>query len=355
MSKPSRRGRGGVTIEDVARLAGVSPMTVSRAVNGETNVRESTRKAVLEAVRTLRYSPNPAARSLAGAGATHIGLLYSNPSAAYLSQFLVGALDGCRRVGCQLVVDSCPENKAEERAAARRLVDDMVEGVIMPAPLSEFLHVTREFEAAGIPIVGVAIGRMRAPGLNVRIDDRRASYEMAQHLLGLGHREIGFIRGHPNQSASEERWLGFADALTQAGLDPASVPVAQGYFSYRSGFEAAEKLLSGHPSLTAVFASNDDMAAATLNVAHLRGMQAPADLSVVGFDDTAIATTVWPELTTVRQPIEAMAGHALELLLGELRARRAGGAGAPAEEILGHTLVVRDSTAPPRGRTPPDA
>ncbi len=351
MNKPGRRSRGGVTIEDVARLAGVSPMTVSRVVNGETNVRESTREKVLKAVRALNYSPNPAARSLAGAEATHIGLLHSNPSAAYLSKFLVGSLEGCRRVGCQLVVDSCGENVAEEREAAIRLVNDGVEGVIVPTPLSEFAHVTRVFEAAGIPIVAVAVGKTPPRGLNVRIDDRRAAYDMTSHVLGLGHHRIGFIRGHPNQSASEQRWLGFTQALTEHGLSPKWAPVEQGYFSYRSGFDAAQRLLSQHPDLTAIFASNDDMAAATVNVAHLRGLQVPGDLTVAGFDDTGIAMTVWPELTTVRQPIEAMAQAALELLLAELRARRAGRSIAPREQVLEHTLVIRASAAAPRQRT----
>jgi LacI family transcriptional regulator len=348
MQKPNRRGRGSVTIDDVARLAGVAPMTVSRVINREKNVRDSTREAVLRAVKALNYKPNAAARSLAGGEATHVGLLYSNPSSAYLSQFLVGALDGCRRVGCQLVVDSCDEDETEEIEAARRLVADKVEGVILPAPLSEFRHVLEVFDAAGIPVVGTAVGKTPKERLNVRIDDAKAAYDMTQHLLELGHRKIGFIRGHPNQSASEQRWAGFAKALQDAGLDPAQAPVEQGYFSYRSGLAAADRLLSRDPTMTAIFASNDDMAAATVNIAHLRGLQVPADLTVVGFDDTSIATTVWPELTTVRQPIEPMTQAALELLLNELRARRSNGSAAPAERVLEHTLVIRESAGRPK-------
>jgi LacI family transcriptional regulator len=124
--------------------------------------------------------------------------------------------------------------------------------------------------------------------------------------------------------------------------------VEQGYFSYRSGLAAADRLLSRDPTMTAIFASNDDMAAATVNIAHLRGLQVPADLSVVGFDDTSIATTVWPELTTVRQPIEPMTQAALELLLDELRARRSNGSSAPAERVLEHTLVIRESAGRPK-------
>lgn len=346
--KPGRRRRGGVTIQDVARRAGVSPMTVSRVINDEKNVREATREAVQAAVRELNYAPNPAARSLARADPTHVGVLYSNPSAAYLSKFLLGALEESRRAGAQLVLDSCDEDPAEERAAAERLAVNGVEGVILPAPLSEAAHVLEVFEQAGVPVVRVAAGRMAEPGLNVRVDDQAAAYDVTRHLLDLGHRRIGFIQGHPNQSASDERRRGFLRALEEAGVDPASAPVEQGYFTYRSGFEAAERLLAAAPDLTAIFASNDDMAAAAVNVAHIKGLRVPQDLSVVGFDDTAIATTVWPELTTVRQPIEAMAGAALELLIGELRARRAGETIAPADQVIAHALIGRDSAAGPR-------
>lgn len=345
--KPGRRRRGGVTIQDVARLAGVSPMTVSRVMNDEKNVRDATREAVMKAVRELNYAPNPAARSLARADPTHIGVLYSNPSAAYLSKFLLGALEEARQVGTQLVLDSCDEDVVEERAAAIRLAENGVDGVILPAPLSESPHVLAEFEKARVPVVRVAVGRMKEPGLNVRVDDHAAAHAVTRHLLELGHRRIGFIRGHPNQSASEERWRGFADALREAGVDPAAAPVEQGLFTYRSGFDATERLLAGAPHLTAVFASNDDMAAAAVNVAHIKGLRVPEDLTVVGFDDTSIATTVWPELTTVRQPIELMAGAALDLLLAELRARQAGETISPSEQVVEHELILRDSAAAP--------
>ena len=350
MNKPSRRSRGGVTIQDVARLAGVSPMTVSRVVNGDKNVRDTTRGAVLDAVRALNYSPNVAARNLAGASATHIGLLYSNPGASYLSLFLVGALEGCRRLGCQLVIDSCGDTEQEQRDAARRLIDDPVEGVILPAPLSEIPHIAGEFEAAGVAVVSVAVGLTPPRGLNVRIDDFKAAYEMTRRLIALGHRELGFIRGHPNQSASEQRWCGFAAALREAGMDPAQAPVEQGYFSYRSGLEAAERLICRPSRPTAIFASNDDMAVATVAVAHRHGLQVPTDLSVVGFDDTSIATTVWPELSTVRQPITAMAEAALELLFNELRARGVGETTMPIEHVLAHEVIERESAAAPRAR-----
>src|SRR5919199_2412591 len=176
MARLSRRGRGAVTIEDVARAAGVSAMTVSRVVNGGRNVRESTREAVLAAVAKLNYSPNTAARSLAAGEATHIGLLYANPSAAYLSQFLIGALHAARRAGAHLVIESCESEDADEQAeVTRRFATSDVEGVVLPPPLSESEPIMAELDQMGIPVVTVATGSPREESMNVRIDDHAAA------------------------------------------------------------------------------------------------------------------------------------------------------------------------------------
>jgi len=347
--KPTREGRVAATIHDVARSAGVSPMTVSRVVNGEKNVREATRTAVLEAVRDLQYAPNPAARSLAGAGGARIGLLYSNPSAAYLSEFLLGALDESSRKGTFLVLEKCEiSDAASDRAAARKLIQGGVAGAILPSPLCETPAVVDELLGANIPCIAVATGIARADMSCVRIDDFAAAYEMTRYLLSLGHRRIGFIKGHPNTTSSGQRQLGFEAALEEAGCKADRSLMAQGYFSYRSGLDAAEKLLAGRTIPTAIFASNDDMAAAVVSVAHRRGLDVPQDLSVVGFDDTAIASTVWPELTTIRQPVAAMAETALDLIVGEIRRRKAGVQVEPQDHLIAHALIKRQSAVAPK-------
>src|SRR5947208_12930834 len=199
MARPSRRGRGAVTIEDVARAAGVSAMTVSRVINNGRNVRESTRVAVLEAIGQLNYSPNTAARSLAAGEAAHMGLLYANPSAGYLAEFLIGALHAARSAGVHLVIESCESEDADEQAEViRRFANSEVEGVILPPPLSESQPIMAELRAIGIPVVTVAMGVPGEDDLNVKIDDQAAAAEMTRYLIGLGHRSIGFIKGHPN-------------------------------------------------------------------------------------------------------------------------------------------------------------
>ena len=351
LRKTSRGVKRGTTIHDVAKRAGVSPMTVSRVVNGEPNVREATRAVVLAAVKDLRYAPNPAARSLAGAQSARIGLLYSNPSAAYLSEFLLGALDEGSRKSAHLLLEKCEvSSPSAERAAVRRLIDGSVAGVILPPPVCESHVILSELKKNEIPTVAVATGRFRADASCVRINDFKAAYEMTRYLLSMGHRRIGFIKGHPNQTASGERWAGFETALREADCKPYTPPTEQGFFSYRSGLDAAEKLLGVDPRPTAIFASNDDMAAAAVSVAHRRGLDVPRDLSVVGFDDTAIATTVWPELTTIRQPIASMAEAAMDILILEIRRRRDGEIGTPIDHLVAHELIVRESAAaaPPR-------
>jgi LacI family transcriptional regulator len=249
-----------------------------------------------------------------------------------------------------LVIESCESEDADEQAeVTRRFATSDVEGVILPPPLSESKPIIAELDSLGIPVVTVAMGAPREESLNVRIDDHAAAMERTRYLLDLGHRDIGFIKGHPNHIASHDRYRGFCDALTEAGLDCEQAPAEQGYFSYRSGLIAGERLLSRPEPPTAIFASNDDMAAATISVAHRRGLDVPGDLSIVGFDDTALATSVWPELTTVKQPIAAMAEAALELLIADLRRRRAGASHKFAERVLSHAMVIRESSGPPPG------
>jgi LacI family transcriptional regulator len=345
--KSGRRGGSVVTIHDVARHAGVSPMTVSRVINAETNVREETRAKVAASVKALRYSPNLAARSLASADGLHLGILYSNPSAAYLSELLLGSLEQSSLAGCQLVIERC---ESDESLTIARLVQGGVHGVILPAPLCDSEVALKAVEQAKLPAVLVASGRP-APGLSaVSINDFEASRAMTRHLLELGHRRIGFINGHPNQTASGQRFRGYIEGMTEAGLSVGTDQVAQGYFTYRSGLDAAQKLLDSY-NPTAIFASNDDMAAATMAVAHRRGLEVPGDLAVAGFDDTPLATTVWPELTTVHQPIADMAREAVRLLVEQIRGRRAGGEPQAVHKMLKFTLVKRDSTAP-LGGTP---
>lgn len=347
----SRRLSGTPTITDVADRAGVSPMTVSRVINADANVREATRAAVNAAIAELNYAPSRAARSLAGAVQLRIGMLYSNPSAAYLSEFLVGSLDQAGRSDLQLVVGKC-DARGEGLEAVTRLVRSGIDGVILPPPLCESAPIRDSLLAANVPMVAVATGQVPDRMSSVRIDDFDAARAMTAHLVELGHARIGFVTGDPNVSASAARAEGYRAALTAAGIAFDPTLVVPGLFTYRSGLDAAERLLDRADPPTAIFASNDDMAAAAVAVAHRRGLDVPGDLTVCGFDDSAIATTIWPELTTIRQPIADMSRAAVELLVDAIRARRGGQEGEVRHLALPYTLVRRQSDAAPRRRPP---
>jgi LacI family transcriptional regulator len=344
--KRNRRQSGQPTVMDVARLAQCSPMTVSRVVNGDPHVREATQKAVLGAIEQLKYSPNRAARSLAGATHVRIALLYDNPSAAYLSELLVGSLDQAGRSDVTLVVGRCEYGKDEEKVV-RSLVNSGVSGFFLPSPLSDEQPLLNLLRKLRVRAVLVGTGRAESHHSAVMIDDYQAAYDMTTHIIGLGHKRIGFIVGNLQQSASAQRLSAFKDAMTAGGLEVHGSLVKQGQFTYRSGLDAAAKLLDQPVPPTAIFASNDDMAAATVAMAHRRNLDVPTDLTVCGFDDTSIASTMWPELTTVHQPIQEMSRCAIDLLVKELRAERSGLPYKPSHVTFGCTLVRRQSDAAP--------
>ena len=321
-------------------------MTVSRVINGEKNVRDETRERVNTAIAALGYAPNAAARSLASARAISVGLLYSNPSAAYLSEFLLGSLDQCSRSGFQLVVQKCDAEEGELRAVDR-LIAAGVDGVILPPPLCDSRVIVDGLAVAGVPTVVVATGEPSGSTSAIRVDDFHAAEAMTRHIIERGHRRIGFIRGHPNQTASARRYEGYVAALAANAIAVDPDLVTQGFFTYHSGRDAAERLLSLPDMPTAIFASNDDMAAATIAVAHRRGLDVPRDLTVCGFDDTALATTVWPELTTIRQPVAEMSRNAVLLLAEAIRRKDAGQVAKAVDEVMPYHLVLRQSDGPP--------
>jgi LacI family transcriptional regulator len=326
-------------------------MTVSRAINDPSSVRAARHKSVLEAIEALNYSPNSAARALAGGRAIKLALFYDNPSAAYLSRFLVGAIGEAQRLHAQLAIMKC--QVGGEKQAIKELLASGAQGVILPPPLCDSVRLYAALRSASLPAVSVAGGARFADTPSVRIDDFGAAAAMTRHILKLGHRRIGFIAGNPDQIASAERTRGYRAAIAEAGLGVDESLIAQGLFTYRSGLTACESLLDLSQPPTAVFASNDDMAAAAVAVAHRRHLEVPADLTVCGFDDTDFARSIWPELTTARQPISEMARAATTTLIEHVRARQRERTLEPQTQLFPFSIVRRHSDAPPgNAKTP---
>jgi LacI family transcriptional regulator len=192
--------------------------------------------------------------------------------------------------------------------------------------------------ATGAPVAGIS---------SVRIDDYQGASAMTQHLLDLGHTRIALIKGDPKHTPAVLRAQGFIDTMARAGLTVPAGHIVPGLFTYRSGLAAASTLLKLKNRPTAILSSNDDMAAAVVAVAHGMGLRVPGDLSVTGFDDTPVATTIWPTLTTIHQPVTAMGRTAVRLMLEEIRCKRGGKPKADNHQVMKYALVKRESSAPP--------
>ncbi len=329
--------RDSATIVNVAREAGVSIKTVSRVVNAEAGVHEETRARVAEVIQRLNYRPKLSARSLKSGRSFLIGLFYYERQSAYAANLQRGAARACREAGYHLVVESLEDSAPDlDRQVERTLCALRPDGVILTPSLCDDPRVLRALQAQATPVVRLSPCVDEGPV--VRIHEMQAAQEVVQHLLALGHRRIGFLRGPTDQIASAWRLQGYESALAAAGLR--SAWQADGDFTFESGLRAAERLAALRRRPTAVFAANDDMALGLLAGVEARGLRVPQDLSLVGFDDTPSATRVWPTLSTVRQPLEAMAVAAVQALLGSEPL-------APRTLVLPHELMLRASSAPP--------
>lgn len=328
-----------VTIKDVSRDAGVSIKTVSRVLNKEKYVGEETRKRVEEAVARLHFRPSIAARSLAGRRSYQIALICDNPSPFYVYEMQLGIRDRCLEDGMRMIAQPYDRDSESLLEEIESLVDQThPDGLILTPPVTDYPAVLALLAERQVRVVRIQPGTELGLTASTFIDNEAAGAAMTAHLIALGHRRIGFIVGDPSYVVSGQRWAGYLDALDAAGIAVDSALTREGDFTFPSGVAATEALLALDRPPTAIFASNDAMAAGALAVAHRRGMRLPDDLSVAGFDDTTLATSVWPALTTIRQPMRALAYQAAALLLAaeETRERRE----------LPFELVVRDSTGP---------
>ena len=332
------------TITDVAKRANVSIKTVSRVLNNEPNVAETTRERVRAACRDLRYSPNLAARGLASSKTYFLALMYYNASPNYLTNIQQGAIEACREYGYHLVVEPFDLTGLDMAADMEMLLDRMpVDGVILTPPLVDdpiILDILRRFDKN---YVLVAPSNPPADGLSVKMDDTQAAYEMTQYLLDKGYKDIGFVKGHPQHGASVLRYIGFVKALEEAGLEVRPEWVKTGDFTFSSGVSAAEEIFTNSERPRAIFASNDDMAAGVVSVANKLAISIPKQLAICGFDDTVLANTISPRLTTIKQPIHEMGYRAAKLLIDKTT-KNAEDEGRNVFN-LSHELIVRESSA----------
>ncbi len=317
-------------------------MTVSRVVNKRGLVKDSTRLKVQKAIDDLNYRPNLSARRLAGGKALYIGLVYHNPSPGYLTKILVGGLSACRKNGHHLVLEDLGQHRPfkEPKKTAEALAKTGLDGVIVTPPLSDVEEFVDTLDDLGIPVIRIAARNIKTDKLHVSMDDEAAVSKIINHIIRHGHKDIAFIRGPENHPSTYHRFAGYKGAMRGNNLDIVTDYIVDGDFTYKSGLDAASALLDLPKPPTAIFASNDDMAAGAVTAAYMKGLAVPQDLSVAGFDDTEIATNIWPKLTTIRQPISEMSARAVNLLAAHIHGDETA---ETLSTILDFELIERDS------------
>ncbi|MCS5713135.1 LacI family transcriptional regulator [Herbiconiux sp. CPCC 205716] len=344
MDPASRR----VTIDDVARTANVSIGTVSKVINGRRGIGEDTRARVEAVADSLGYvSVFERRGSLRSVGEPTIEVLVEPADVAnpYLSLFMGGAMEIAGSLGAGLLMRSIESIQNLPRAAwAQSLVRAGRVGVI---EVTSAFSADREnaLRAVGLPMVLVdPIDRPRKSTPSIGATNWAGAYEATQYLISLGHNRVAYVGGPPRATCDVIRAHGWAAAMTDAGLPADLDAVLRHSYTFEHGRDAAERLLGAELPPTAIFAGSDISAMGVLEAARRCGLQVPRDLSVVGFDDTYLARTSTPPLTTVHQPIADIGRNAVSSVM-----RLAGGDPLPAKRIeLATHLVVRDSTAPPR-------
>lgn len=335
-------------MQDVADRAGVSPKTVSRVVNNEPRVSESTRKKIQKVIDELSFQPNKSAQSLAADRSLLIGLLYDNPSSTYVVDLQAGVLGVCHKFGYGLVIHPCENDSPELIQRLRELLDSSrMDGLILTPPMTENQELLDFLVSSGTPYVLISPLDNSQSELSVSVDDSVITQQAIQSLIDFGHQRIGFITGVRKRSGSEMRLLGYQQALEKNNISYDESLVVEGNFTFGSGVVAAQELLRHENPPTAIFASNDYMAAGVMKAALQLRISIPHELSLCGFDDTPVAGYMSPGLTTIRHPLERLASHAGELLIRQLKKHT-----QPFEaETLKSELILRGSTGPVNNKT----
>jgi DNA-binding LacI/PurR family transcriptional regulator len=336
----------GVTIRDVAKLAGVAVSTASLALNDKERVSEATRKKVIEAARKLNYYPSSIAKRFA-LNKTHTIALCAfiagdRPLGGFYMPVIQGVMDvvNANNYSFQLDIkgeyqNSSTKSEVLSRFAKYRLVDGLIILSYWPLQVKEIL----DLEQMNFPYI-VVDGHI--PGMEtncVEMDNFGGAVKVVEYLIHLGHRRIGFIIGPPDQQSSVERIKGFQKALRKNGIDYDKGLIYGGDFHKKSGYQGMKYLLNLPSSPSAVFVANDNMALTAIKAIKEKGLKIPEDISIVGFDDIEAASQIDPPLTTVRQPLYKMGEEAAKLLFKLLNNKES----KPQKIILDTELVVRES------------
>jgi len=326
-----------VTIKEVAKRANTSIATVSRVINNSSYVKEETRQKVLQAIRELNYQPltrQPVVREN-----QFIGLVVPDVSNPFFGKMARGLADAAGKFGYSITLCNIDGICGGEHDYLLDLIENRVDGVIY-ASSHRIREVIKRARQKKIPLVMLDREIKYADINTVTIDNNYGAFVATEHLISLGHKKIAFIGGPKNFQISEQRRIGYEKALEKYGLSYDEELVYTGIFTMESGFKAMKQLLEDKKSFSALIAANDLMAIGAINCLNQHGISVPDDVSVVGFDDISIASTMEPKLTTVAYPIERISERSLELLMKQISNEDM----SPEKITLFPKLVVRGST-----------
>jgi LacI family transcriptional regulator len=331
------------TIQDVAKLAGVAPITVSRVVNNSGYVSEKTRLKVEAAIAELNYVPNTVARSLRLSQTHTLALVLTDIANPFWTTVARSVEDTANEAGFSVFFCNTDESAAKQDAYLRALMQKRVDGVLLvPAQLDVELIPWLQSQNTPVVVIDRRVSRRQVDV--VRCDAEDGAYKLVQHLLGLKHRRIAVLSGPQTVSTAADRVAGYRQAMAEAGIGVLSEWVRYGEFTQASGYEMARQLLHLTPRPTALFGVNNFIALGALRAAKDAGLRVPEDLSLVAFDDFASEFVVEPFLTVVDQPAAEMGKQAAELLLVRMKADPPE---AYQEIVLPANVIVRKSTAAP--------
>ena len=331
------------TIREVARLAGVSPITVSRVLNHTGLVNVETRARVEKAIAQLNYVPNVLARSFRFKRTNTLALVLTDITNPFWTRVARGVEDTARKAGYSVILCNTDENEIIQSDTIRLLLQKQVDGILL-VPRSEGAALVERIRQQGVPVV---ILDRRIEGLNediVRGDLLGGAYRLTQVLLALGHRRILLLSGPADVPTAADRTAGFQRALEESRCSN-SCGVIYGEYAYASGFEMARQALNRSPRPTALFAGNNLIATGALHALQEAGLRVPEDISLVCFDDIPHELTIDPFFTTAAQPAYDLGSKATQLLLERLSQSDAL---PPREIVLPVEIITRRSTAPPR-------
>lgn len=330
-------------LSEVAKLAGVAPITASRAIRGEGYVSEAARARIMEAAAKLNYTPDKLARRMRGDKSNLIGVFVNNYGSVVLHEIIREISTEARHQGYDLIVFNAERFDRPGRIETCDMLSKLCDGLLLLLPnFSDGYLDMIERQHFPCVLVNFDAREMKLPV--IALENRIGARTAVEHLIGLGHRRIGFIAGTAGTGQSAERQKGYADALGAAGLSVDPSLSVEGAFNQTSGYSATLQLLALADPPTAIFAANDEMAFGAFDAIASRGLKVPDDVSVIGFDDIPTSSYVFPKLTTMRQPFVAMAKCAVNEVVARIQGRES----VPAKVAFPLELVVRQSTAPLR-------